>query len=123
MTTRTLELSAILSVFGFVGVVGCLASAKDRGEALAEGIAWVRVGCGEYLRDERIPRHPDATELCPIVVGQPVSPPYRLSTAEDVARSVAAPDVPPSQPDSGTSGAGGSISTTPGNAVRAADGG
>ena len=39
-------------------LVACLATERDRGQALADGIRYVQVGCAEYLRDARIPLAP-----------------------------------------------------------------
>ena len=104
---RKLDLAALLTVPFALGIVACLATERDRGQALADGSRYVRTGCEEYLRNPAIPRHPEADESCPVIAPQ------------DVARSVAAPPVPPSPVDSGTSGSGGStLHTSQGNALR-----
>lgn len=108
LTHAALTVAAPIGTVGaLLLVIGCLATERDRGKALADGIRYVRSGCEAYLRDPAIPRHPEADASCPVIVAPPVAP----SSSPPVL------DASAGEPD------GAVLNVAPGNAVRAVDGG
>ena len=123
LTHAALTIAAPIGTVGaLLLVIGCLATEKDRGQALADGIRYVQVGCAQYLADERIPRHPEADSLCPVILGEKPELDDAM-VSEDASRTDAGAPVQQAEVPGTTSGAAGTLNTTPGNAVRAVDGG
>jgi len=119
---RRLEIAALLTVPFGLGLVACLATEADPAKMLADNIHWAQTGCRSYMADPKIPRRPELDRYCPLLLDSPPELDEAM-VSEDASRTDAGAPVQQAEVPGTTSGAAGTLNTTPGNAVRAVDGG